>query len=237
MKIDKNVEERFWSKVSKCECDKCWEWTASLNSKGYGRMNMQGRTGLSHRLSWLIHFSEIPDGLDVLHHCDNPKCVNPNHLFLGTHSDNMRDMVKKGRNGAVTHPERLSRGDAHYSRTRPHLLCRGDNHPSRIDSSYLPSGDDHWMRKFPERRLYGDRNPSRTNPEKLARGDHNGSRLHPERLKRGKEHPQAKLDEDKVRGIKLRLSNGERAVDLADEFGVHRKAIYNIITKRSWAHV
>lgn len=84
------------------------------------------------RVAWTIGRGPIPKGIHVLHHCDNPRCVNyEKHLFLGTHADNMADMNAKNRNGARLHPERIQRGDAHYSRRRPELVARGDRHYRR----------------------------------------------------------------------------------------------------------
>jgi hypothetical protein len=96
-KPKKSLEERFWPNVNKTET--CWIWTACKNKLGYGFINEGGRgSGIAaYRKSWEIHYGEIPDGLHVLHKCDNPSCVNPEHLFLGTHLDNMRDMWTKGR--------------------------------------------------------------------------------------------------------------------------------------------
>ena len=94
----KTQEDRFWSFVNKT--DGCWLWTGSTNRKGYGQMS-QGRRGLrplhAHRLSWMIHFGEISSGMCVLHRCDNPPCVRPDHLFLGTIADNDADRDAKGR--------------------------------------------------------------------------------------------------------------------------------------------
>lgn len=79
--------------------DKCWEWLGYIDRYGYGCIS-HGETNRrlrAHRVSWNIFVGSIPDGVDVLHKCDNRKCVNPNHLFLGSHEDNMRDMAQKGR--------------------------------------------------------------------------------------------------------------------------------------------
>lgn len=95
----KPIAERFWPRVEKRDADECWEWKGSRLQKGYGTMPCWPfkRPALAHRVSWEIHNGNIPDGLIVCHRCDNPPCVNPAHLFLGSHQDNLRDMVKKGR--------------------------------------------------------------------------------------------------------------------------------------------
>lgn len=89
---------RFWSFVVQHE--RCWEWTGARTAYGYGILGRGTREdGLiyAHRVSWELHNGSLPDGLCVLHTCDNPPCTNPNHLWLGTKGDNNRDMVAKGR--------------------------------------------------------------------------------------------------------------------------------------------
>lgn len=94
---DEEIEGRFWNKINKGSDDECWLWTGATTKKGYGQLRVKGRIILSHRIAWELFYSFIPDGLKVLHTCDNPPCVNPSHLFLGTQLDNMQDMVAKGR--------------------------------------------------------------------------------------------------------------------------------------------
>ena len=91
----RTLEERFWPKVKKG--NNCWEWVGAKNNKGYGNFWAHGISGKAHRSSWEIHNGPIPKGLNVLHCCDNPSCVNPAHLFLGTQADNIKDMENKGR--------------------------------------------------------------------------------------------------------------------------------------------
>ena len=90
------VAERFWAKVQKT--DGCWLWVARNKvGRGYGRFHPSKRGVLAHRYSWELANGPIPPGLEVMHKCDTPSCVRPNHLKLGTHQDNMDDMVAKGR--------------------------------------------------------------------------------------------------------------------------------------------
>jgi len=92
---DLSTEERFWPKVLKS--DSCWEWQASLTDKGYGQFFDKGVRILAHRYSYKLRFGKIPEGLFLCHTCDNPKCVNPDHLKPGTQKDNIQDMIAKGR--------------------------------------------------------------------------------------------------------------------------------------------
>lgn len=96
--LEMRDEERFWSKVNVTDPDKCWEWTAGRNENGYGTLNWQRRKmEKAHRVSWIVAHGDIPKGLEICHSCDNPPCCNPSHLFLGTHNDNIQDMIAKGR--------------------------------------------------------------------------------------------------------------------------------------------
>lgn len=107
--IPKPLMPRFWEKVRRSK-NGCWNWVGAVmrSRGGYGAFNRGNRKVISaHRFSWEVHNGSIPKGMFVCHHCDNPKCVRPNHLFLGTHKDNMSDATEKGRMGPKCGPQPL----------------------------------------------------------------------------------------------------------------------------------
>lgn len=101
--------ERFWGRVDKGCLDGCWLWMGPKNKKGYGHIGINGKTVSAHRFSYSINVGAIPDGLHVLHTCDNRPCVNPKHLWVGTNLENVLDCIKKGRAGTLF----SLRGEAH----------------------------------------------------------------------------------------------------------------------------
>ena len=98
-KKDKSTNERFWDRVYKLNNDECWEWLSYKDKDGYGKFYWREikQSLTAHRYSWIMHFGKIKSGYEVCHHCDNSSCVNPRHLWLGTHQDNIDDMWRKGR--------------------------------------------------------------------------------------------------------------------------------------------
>lgn len=91
----------FWSKVQVGDMSDCWLWQSTLSGKRYGNVTIDSKPQLAHRVAYRLIFGDIPEGMMVCHHCDNPPCCNPLHLFLGTGSDNQIDCVNKGRKPSV----------------------------------------------------------------------------------------------------------------------------------------
>lgn len=129
--ISDSLRSRFESRYAPCPMSGCWLWLGAIGSHGYGAIGKRGDVRLAHRLSWEIHNGPITDGLHVLHRCDNRACVNPAHLFLGTHADNNRDAAAKGRR---------PKGDKHWNCKVPHSSVQ------MIIESDLPQS--YWAKKF-----------------------------------------------------------------------------------------
>lgn len=210
--VDPKVLARFISKVN--VAGPCWLWMAGKNPKGYGQFAVDHATNVSaHRFAWIAFRGPVPAGLCVLHNCpggDNPSCVNPSHLWLGTRGDNNTDRDAKGRS------------------------CRGDRHWSRVNPERVPRGDAHRARLRPETCARGASHGSRTHPERLARGDRNGARLHPETLLRGERVNTAKLNDVAVRVIRLLASRGVPRWKLAATHGVGESTVNKIVSYKSW---
>ena len=138
-KLNKEQVERFWGRVNIGRKDECWEWGKewARNKGGYGIIGFFQFPFLAHRIAYSLHYKQTPlGGILVCHHCDNPPCCNPNHLFLGTEESNTRDMIKKGRRVAFL-------GKKHSAKTKK-IMSRnnkGSKHPqARAVNQYTLDG-------------------------------------------------------------------------------------------------
>jgi len=124
----RSTEKDFWKHVKIGKENECWEWKGSKDDHGYGRVRYQGKEYKSHRLAWILKSGSTED-IFVCHRCDNPPCCNPNHLFLGTHQENMDDMVKKGRYGKKRN---LPKGKKHWSYLHPEKTSSCEKNGSAV---------------------------------------------------------------------------------------------------------
>jgi hypothetical protein len=215
--IPTEAADRFWRKLDKdgpvhpVLGTQCWVWTASLVGR-YGGFVIGGRLTKAHRVAWALTHDD-PGSMHVLHRCDNPLCARPDHLFVGTQLDNVRDMDAKGRRvtpwGAkgVGNPERLARGDRHGQRTKPESAPRGE------------------------------RNGNYTKPDRRPRGERNGTATRPERRPRGERNGKARLTTGLVIDIRIAHAAGQSVPDLARLHGVGHETVRDVVQGRTWRHV
>lgn len=214
---DKTIK-RFWSKVKFGNQNECWEWQASLNHGGYGQYQIPNgekwKCIKATRFIYETMFGRFDYSLNVLHYCDNPKCVNPNHLWLGTHKDNSMDREQKGRSnprkGSEHHNAELTEDHVKLIKIR---LSLGETHESiafafkvsRATIDYIKVGAA-WKHVFIDMPM-----PTRKGSEKI--------------------------NEDDVREIRKKISNGEPTKCIAETYGISSASIRNIHNHVTWTSV
>lgn len=158
-KSQTNLERIRYKLIENAETDSdtgCWNWVKSLFGDGYGTFNYLGETR-AHRVAYRLYNGDIPEGVLVCHSCDNPKCVNPAHLFLGSHLTNAQDRTRKGRGNCP-------KGDDHFSRHQPERVARGDRHKSITKPESVVKGVEHHNVVLTEAEVL----EIRANPNKLS---------------------------------------------------------------------
>lgn len=130
----KSRADRFWRGVVRGAPDECWPWKDTLNHRGYGVFGRLGKQWRAHRVSYELHVGPIPEGMAICHRCDNRLCVNPKHLFVGSHADNVKDMVAKGRQRGA--PRGLKNGNGKLSLEQVAAIRRSPLHHAVLGSMY-----------------------------------------------------------------------------------------------------
>lgn len=239
-----SLEQRFWKKVEKGS--ECWLWTGGIKSKEhpYGKMFVGKKYQRAHRISWELHNGSIPEGMHVLHKCDNPRCVRPDHLFLGNHAQNMEDMISKGRKKACS-------GEA-WHKAHAGTFQTGDNHYLRKDPSKAKRGEECLWTKLTEEKVIEIRKiyDSYSNKTGLLKKLAKEYRVHDTTIMQivnGKvwKHLACSPTPDSKRGpkltrnqameIKTRCLKGEKSKDLAVEFCVSQSLVHQIAKGTAWS--
>lgn len=221
------LDDRFWNKVEKSSPNGCWEWRANKNNKGYGLFRPGGTAPkrLAHRLAFEDASGRpIPDGLHILHSCDNPACVNPAHLRAGTRSENMQDMDKRGRRvpnglrGETVATSKLKNEQVIALRRDYVAGVALDVIADRYGISEFSIAD--FINGRSWKHLLG------------VPGSPTLAELKSEAARRRRSS--AKISLETARAIRRRLAKGELGKDLAVEYGLHKATISDIKLQKIW---
>lgn len=206
-----DIKEKFLSKTKRLN-NGCLEWQLRKDKDGYGSFrNQNNKVVRAHRLSWELHKGMIPNGLLVLHKCDNPSCVNPEHLFLGTQKDNMSDMSNKKR----------------------HLFGEKNKKAKLTDTLVLNLIDKYNTKKFSQQELAKIFNITQANVSSIVLGK-TWTHLNLNVVKTNKSR---KLSTSDVLNIRKLSFNGSSTKQLSDKYGISKEQISNIINRKQWTQI
>lgn len=213
--------ERFWSMVNKNGPDGCWIWTGAVfkdsrpNVRRPGCIRIGGKSRRAYDVAWEIEHGQVPDGYEVCHTCDNPLCCNDEHLFLGTHADNMRDMIEKGRGGQ----QKLTIAQVQEIREK---YATGEYSHGDLAKQYNVSDANIGLI------VQGKTYSWLPNPAFGVKVKRRGAR--------GESHAHSKLTTEIVVEIRRRYAEGKVSQhELADEYGIRQSTVSDIIRRRKWA--
>lgn len=222
-----NVSDRFWSKVGNERGNGCWEWAAWKDKDGYGAMKLRSE-GLAlmaraHRISYVLHHGEIPDGLIVRHRCDNPSCVNPSHLLLGTTAENMADKVRRGR----LPNQRGERNPAN----------KLNDEAVRQIIAVLSRPDPPTQKEIANQFGISQMTVSLIRQGKVWSHIERPGRLNHASMPKGETHKLSKLHDEDIRYIRRLVAAGYSQQFVGNLFGVNQVTISCIALGKTWTHV
>lgn len=215
--MKKSLQERFWSKVTKTE--DCWKWNGAKHPFGYGMLQKQNsyEKTTASRISWEIHNGEIPDGLFVLHKCDNPECTNPDHLFLGDNGDNMRDKESKWRGNKRFDKDTC---DTVATLRSMGVSLRGLARAFAVDRNVIHTAIKAGVVRPSTYKPVANPKPHSPPPIFIGSANH-----------------KAKINEADVLEIRRLRAEGLTYPQIAEKFAVGKAMISHICNRRCWTHI